>query len=198
MDKRVIQRQRTQRYMIDAVKEIIAREGADGITVRRVADIAGYSYATIYNYFTDVNELLWYVAADYLDEIIDLISRIEQKQTSGLQIIKETYKAYVFFYLQNPAVYRFLFFKELGPPPAGVEAKLSTPVIAEKQAAALLKCAEEGRIKKEEIPVIGDLLTGYVHGLLLFYFSDRKQLDREGLLHKLELTIDYFLGNSQV
>lgn len=183
--------------MIDAVKEIIATEGVDSVTVRKVADIAGYSYATIYNYFSDINELLWYVTADYLDGIIEMFSSIEQKDKTGLALFKEAYKTYVLFYLDNPAVYRFLFFMDLGPPPDKVREKLQNPALAKMQTTALEICVSEGRIKKEEIPVIGELLTGFTHGLLLFYFADRMQLDRESLLAKLEMTIEFFLGKPQ-
>lgn len=181
--------------MIDAVKEIIATEGTESISVRKVADMAGYSYATIYNYFADLNELLWYVTADYLDEIIGIFAAIDPANKTGPELFKEAYKTYVLFYLDNPAVYRFLFFMDLGPPPPKVAEKLQTPVLANMQIVAMQSCVAEGCLKEEEIPVVGDLLTGYIHGLLLLYFADRMQLNREILLTKLETTIDYFLGN---
>ena len=53
MDKKEIQRQRMMKYFIEAGKQIILEEGVKNVTVRKVADLAGYSYATLYNYFED-------------------------------------------------------------------------------------------------------------------------------------------------
>ena len=193
MAKKEIQRQRMMRYMIDAAKTIIEQEGADEITVRKVSDIAGYSYATLYNYFADLNELLWYVAADYLDEMIQVITLAEKKSRGKPTLLNDVYRDYVSFYLNKPSVYRFAFFQQLGDPPAEVAEKFSIPILGEKQIAALTILAEQGRIDKTEINQLGELLTGYTHGLLLFYFSNRMQLNQKELLSKLNATINYIL-----
>ena len=46
-----IQTERLLRYFLDAAKNIIKSEGLDALTVRSVADKAGYSYGTLYNYY---------------------------------------------------------------------------------------------------------------------------------------------------
>lgn len=51
LDKKFKQRVRMIKYFIDATIEIIEKEGYEGVTIRKVADIAGYNSATIYNYF---------------------------------------------------------------------------------------------------------------------------------------------------
>jgi AcrR family transcriptional regulator len=193
MDKKAIQRKRMERYLIEAAKTIIQEEGAEAVTVRKVADLAGYSYATMYNYFKDVNELLWYVAADYLDELVALMEDLEEETAKGVDGIKKAYRAYVSYYMKNPAVYRFAFFQQLGEPPEEVAKKLQTPVMAEKQVHVLSHYVEKGLLRKEDVPRVGELLSGFVHGLLLFYFSGRMQLDREEMLTKIDQTIEFLL-----
>lgn len=46
-------------YFIDAANQIIENEGIESVTIRKVADIAGYNSATLYNYFNDLNHLLF-------------------------------------------------------------------------------------------------------------------------------------------
>ena len=53
MEKKEIQEQRMRGYFIQATKEIIKGEGIKSVSVRNIADRAGYSYATLYNYFKD-------------------------------------------------------------------------------------------------------------------------------------------------
>lgn len=193
MDKKALQRQRVMRYLIDAAKKIIRDEGDGAVTVRKVADLAGYSYATIYNYFADVNELLWYAAADFLKEAVAAVEDVERGGARGVRLLKEAYRAYVSFYLANPAVYRLAFFRPLGEPPQEVAKMLQEPVFAQKQAAALAQCAGEGLLDPRDIQVTGEVLTGFVHGLLLFYFADRLQLDRDSLFARLDNAIDFLL-----
>ncbi|MCW3489702.1 TetR/AcrR family transcriptional regulator [Dethiobacter alkaliphilus] len=194
MDKKAIQRRRMERYLIDAAKTIIRDEGVEAVTVRKVADLAGYSYTTMYNYFTDLNELLWYVAADFLDEIIELLENAGQRHPhDGVEALKEGYRAYINYFLENPTIYRFTFFAKLGEPPAKVAEKMSAPVLAQKQIEALAQCAKEGLLQLEDAPVVGGLITTFVHGLLLFYFSERMQVKENELISRMEQTIDYLI-----
>ena len=50
----IIQEERIRKYFIDAAKELIRGEGLSVVTARNVAERAGYSYATLYNYFKDI------------------------------------------------------------------------------------------------------------------------------------------------
>lgn len=197
MDKKAIQRKRMERYLIDAAKSIIRDEGVEAVTVRKVADLAGYSYATLYNYFSDVNELLWYVAADYLDEMVERLVSQGEKSGPSPQGLKEIYRTYINFYLDNPTVYRFVFFKQMGEPPAEVAKKMSAPVLGEKQMEVLLRCAEEGYLAKEDIQAVGEMITIFVHGLLLFYFAERMQFDQEEMFMKMERAIDMLLRKKE-
>ena len=63
------QKYRTMRYFIDATKEIAAVEGIDKLTIRNIADRAGYNSATIYNYFESKTELLQYLIVQIFDNM---------------------------------------------------------------------------------------------------------------------------------
>lgn len=52
-----IQKSRMRSYFIEATMALISEEGISGITAKRIGDRAGYSYATIYNYFENLNAL---------------------------------------------------------------------------------------------------------------------------------------------
>ena len=53
-----IQRDRVKKYFLDASVQIIKEEGLENLTTKKIGDKAGYSYATIYNYFENFNELI--------------------------------------------------------------------------------------------------------------------------------------------
>ena len=52
-------------YFIQAAKEILKGEGLESMSVRNIADQAGYSYATLYNYFKDVKDLILECIKDF-------------------------------------------------------------------------------------------------------------------------------------
>ena len=64
MDKKIIQEERMKGYFIQATKEILKGEGLRAASVRNIADQAGYSYATLYNYFKDIKELIFVCIKD--------------------------------------------------------------------------------------------------------------------------------------
>ena len=42
-------KERRRRRILDAAAQLVEREGLDGLTMRRLSDAAGVSYATVYN-----------------------------------------------------------------------------------------------------------------------------------------------------
>lgn len=61
--------QRTRAEILQAVGEIIAAEGLDGLTMRKLADRAGVAVATLYNQFTDRDGVLVAFVGNGLDEL---------------------------------------------------------------------------------------------------------------------------------
>ena len=78
MDKKFIQKKRIIKYFIDAVKQIEKEEGLNSVTIRKVADIAGYNSATLYNYFENLDHLLLFASMDYFrDYVSELPIKLE-------------------------------------------------------------------------------------------------------------------------
>jgi DNA-binding transcriptional regulator YbjK len=63
-----LQEKRMRGYFIDAAKETLKGEGLKAVNVRTVAERAGYSFATMYNYFKDLNELIFICVKDFMSE----------------------------------------------------------------------------------------------------------------------------------
>ena len=58
--------QRVLKYFIEATQLIIQKEGMEAVTIRKVAEIAGFNSATLYNYFQDLDQLLLYASLNHL------------------------------------------------------------------------------------------------------------------------------------
>ena len=68
IDKKMIQKTRMVKYFVDATIDIIEKDGYESVTIRKVADIAGYNSETIYNYFDNLEHLLFFASMHYLRE----------------------------------------------------------------------------------------------------------------------------------
>lgn len=61
--------QRTRSDILHAVGDIIATDGLDGLTMRKLAERAGVAVATLYNQFSDRNGVLVAFVSNGLDEL---------------------------------------------------------------------------------------------------------------------------------
>lgn len=61
--------QRTRAEILAAVGEIVAADGLEGLTMRKLADRAGVAVATLYNQFSDRDGVLVAFVANGLDEL---------------------------------------------------------------------------------------------------------------------------------
>jgi hypothetical protein len=136
---------------------------------------------------------LWYTVPEYLDEVNNLINQSYIPDSSSIHIIKSGYIAFTKYFLQNPNIYRFLYLTELTEPPDEVAAKIVRPALSENRDKVLNRCSEEGFIDKKDVPVIGDLLTATVHGLIFLYFTGKMDVSEQELLDKITTGIEYIL-----
>lgn len=61
-----LKKKRMLTYFIKSAQDIMTAEGMQGITLRKVADGAGYNNATLYNYFDDLDHVVLYACLKYL------------------------------------------------------------------------------------------------------------------------------------
>ena len=87
MNNKEIKTRRMLSYFIRSAQAIMKEEGISGITLRKVADGAGYNTATIYNYFDDLDHVILFASLKYLqiyNQELDL-------QLKGSRSAKDTF-----------------------------------------------------------------------------------------------------------
>ncbi|MGK7377024.1 TetR/AcrR family transcriptional regulator [Planococcus sp. 1R117A] len=117
MDKKEIKKRRMWTYFIDATEELIKSEGLQQVTIRKVADKAGYNSATIYNYFGELSHLLFFASLKFLKPYIDMVT-LEMKKTDDpiekYLIAWEIFSEYSF---KIPDIFHSVFLMDLGEHP---------------------------------------------------------------------------------
>ncbi|NQV37717.1 MAG: TetR/AcrR family transcriptional regulator [Candidatus Marinimicrobia bacterium] len=117
-----IQEQRMREYFIQAAKEIIRGEGMRAISVRNVAEQAGYSYATLYNYFTNIKDLVFECTVDFQEECLEQIDRDSKNLDMGFDRIKIRTKSFMKYFIQYPGIFTLFYIEN----PSTIAKKHST------------------------------------------------------------------------
>ena len=168
-EKQTLKNQRVRAYFVQAAKKIILEEGVENVSVRKVADAAGYTFSTIYNYYGNQNELLQDVKADMIKDLVQHMAETRPSKVSDVEDIKKQNRLYVEYFIQNPNVFSFFYSYRLHPvqkEPAEV------PDFSSQYLETYRGFAERGIIRESEIPVLAKTFIYSLHGLLALYFSD--------------------------
>lgn len=112
MDKKEIQEERMRGYFIQATKDILKGEGLRALSVRNVAERAGYSYATLYNYFKDVKDLIFECVHDFQDECKEAVESETKKVERGLPKVRAITKSYIKYFIQYPGTFELFYIEK--------------------------------------------------------------------------------------
>lgn len=185
-------------YFIEAGYEILKEKGVEHLTVRNIAKRAGYSYGTIYNYFNDVEELMWSIGLKVLKELNRILeeyyNKIKQDKKCS-ELLRLTYIKYIDYYLENENIYQFIFFEQLDVTNYNTQVGKPEPMLFDLQQEIMQNCVEEGLITKNEKKISGELLTNSINGLLSLYFSGKENINKDDLYSRTKKYIEYILSN---
>ena len=193
--KREVRKEAIRRQYIEAAKSVILSEGSAAVTARRLGDLTGYSYATLYNYFDDIRHLLWRAMMALIDEMIGTLREsFVGKERFTLADVQEVYRVYVGYLLENPNMFRLVFIDPLGEPPAGMRKGMGEPILALHLLGGLNDPEHCRVVAPEELPALAGTITAAVHGFLLIHLSGKLDAGREAVLDKTADMLDCLLG----
>ncbi|MBU0712294.1 TetR/AcrR family transcriptional regulator [bacterium] len=174
MKNKEIQEERMRGYFIDATKELLKGEGLKSISVRNIADRAGYSYATLYNYFKDIKDLVFECVKDFQDECTDYIQSETAQSSRGIAKIEAITETYLKYFVQYPGIFELFFLECL----FDLSEKQTTVEMINSFLDRLCSnewnyCIQENLITIEESETKKSALQITTAGLLLFYLNRR-------------------------
>lgn len=110
MEKLTIKKKRIMMYFIEATEELLVNEGLENLSIKKIADKAGYNTATIYNYFENLEVLILYASVNYLKTYLkDLKSKI-YPDMKAIEIYETVYRVFVYHSFKKPEIFHILFF----------------------------------------------------------------------------------------
>jgi len=208
MNNKEIQKKRMLSYFIEAAKKIIEEEGLQAVTIRKVADMAGYNSATLYNYFENLNHLIFFASMQYLNEYAESLHEFTKDSKNSVERYINVWKGFCYHSFTRPEIYYNIFFSEFSnkkldlsirtyysifPEELSSESREVFPMLLEddfllRDMGYLKPAVEEGLIKEENLEEISDMCVLIYQGMLSRMLKEPKPYTIEEAAHR---TIKY-------
>ncbi|MGE0682323.1 MAG: TetR/AcrR family transcriptional regulator, partial [Candidatus Binatia bacterium] len=139
-------RENVRQAILDATRELFAKDGLDGVSMRSVADKIGYTPRTIYLHFADKDDLLSELIEEDLGRLTDRLEAIAAQETDPGRRLDAVALAFVQFGLENPHAYEAIFLRR-SHPFSREAAKLKRHVLGQRMLVTLSRVVQEsGRV----------------------------------------------------
>lgn len=158
--RRSARRRDAQRSILDSATEVLRRDGADGLTMRRVAARSGCSAPTLYHYFRDKTALLDALLEAAFAGLVAELDRL-RVESDPLAALRAQCLAIVRFCLANPTHFRLM--SEARPddaPPLSSHAQAQ-----QRLESPLSRLAAAGRLRVD-FEMAKQSLWSLLHGLI--------------------------------
>jgi AcrR family transcriptional regulator len=185
-----VHEERVKGYFLAAAKDLIRGEGLEVISARNVAERAGYSYATLYNYFNDIRDLIFSCVEDFIEECRAFVGNCASKAPAGKEHLLAVVSGYCNFFIQYPGIFELLFHQKASAI-ATAQSKLIKIVdfLPELTTNDWRVIADD---QDSDGEISGGVQSGYIysiHGLLLLYLNNRQVMEYNQVMQKVkELT----------
>ena len=191
-----LQQQRTRGYFIEAAKEILRGEGLKAASARNIASRAGYSYTALYNYFDDMNALIFECVSEFQKEIEQQIAAVVGGKSEPDERIRAGIKAWVNYFVQYPGIFELFFLERIGE--VGHRSDIADLIynsIVPACRGGLEKAVAQGLLSEAEKKECLDLIRNQITGILLYYSNRKNPPDYPALIKLTDRQLDLILGH---
>lgn len=210
-------RKRIMIYFIEATKKLIQSEGVDGLSIRKIANEAGYNSATLYNYFRDLEHLTLFGSVCYLRDYVLALGNSLTPEMSSLERFQTIYSCFNDFAFRNPDIFHNMFFGrhsevlgevlhtyyyELFPEElAGVSDNLRQMLVSgnmrERDMVTVQAMVEEGFVAPEKVELTMELIIAVHQNFIYEATLQGDSLDIDCHKVKFKQLFDYILEQAK-
>lgn len=169
-DRRARQKTLLRQQILDAARELLIRDGYDGLSMRRVAQRIDYSPTAIYLHFRDKQELVWSLCEETFARLVRELETLPAEFPDPLVRLRKGMERYVAFGLNHPDHYLPTFV--LPNPPEGDRRQREAAIHESsgmRALACLRDCIADGvrakKLKKVDPDVAARAAWASLHGI---------------------------------
>ena len=187
-----------KRKYIEATYELLARDGLNGVSIRKIADEVGCSSTALYRHFHDIDKLTAVASVRFLRSYIDNARFLSQVELNPLELNLQLWECLAYYSFRNADVFENMFFGDTGGnlyPQAAAEYFEQYPedlaglkdfmldmvqntTITERDSILLNRAAEMGMLSPESAEYLCKVDSYLYHGMLASLRA--KNLDDRG------------------
>lgn len=104
--RQLVRQEELKNIILDAAREIIAQEGFQGLSIRKLTQKIEYSPAIIYHYFQDKNEIVESLVREGYGQIMEAVSSVKPNMAEPEKEIREVFANYIEAALESSEVYK--------------------------------------------------------------------------------------------
>lgn len=149
-----------RRAILQAAEALLLREGAQAVSIRRVAERSGYTAPTLYHHFGDKNGLIDAALEERFREVHAVMAAIPRGRDAA-RYLRDMAQAFIHFALANPDHYRLLSTKRRQMT-AVPSAEASRGLVKD----ALAELLREGTLATPDPETAFQILWAMLHGLI--------------------------------
>jgi len=211
MTKSAMEKKEMMLSFVNATKKLIAEEGIENVTARRVAQLTGYNVATAYKYFNNLNHIIFFASMKYYNEYIHDLPNYINEGYSSLRNYLEIWRCFSIHAFSNPRIFKSLFldqkphsvqdtmkhYYDLYPDefhelPQVLLPMLNKDCIIDRDIAILKVCVDDSYIRKEDLEELSRTIIIFFEGLLMKVTNNIDGYDKDT---SLEIIVDYIKNN---
>jgi AcrR family transcriptional regulator len=198
-------KQQTRQLFIDAAKQIVLSDGHAAITVRRVADITGYTYPILYHYFKDLNALYWDLRLNMIEDMIKALTEVPVQTIESinspiddpLKEILQSFLTYCDYFFDHPNVFRFFYFHDFIKPEGNEDYAHLEQRFAEMWQGTFSRLIAANYMKSEDVAIVAKTLIYAIQGMIMLSLSSNGSLTQEEIHVELEMLVQYLFKQEQ-
>ncbi len=172
-------------YFINAARKIIENEGIDAITARKVSQMAGYDASTLYNYFENLDHIIFLASISFIKDYTTTLQNNIKECNSYIERYIKIWDCFCHYSFERPEIYYRIFYSKLNsslknkieeyygiyPEELPNESKYLQDMLRHQnmynRGITLLKpCVEEGSILIEDLDEINEIHILIYKGIL--------------------------------
>ncbi|HEX3913423.1 MAG TPA: TetR/AcrR family transcriptional regulator [Steroidobacteraceae bacterium] len=163
----------TKQNIATAARQILDEEGADAVTMRRVADVASITPMAIYRHYKARAGLLKSLADKGFEDLAERIARKSFSGTTGERLVKMA-EIYLDHALDNPRLFELMFLvKREGARRYPLDFKAGRSPTASLMADVVGAGMQSGELLDDDAWEIVFEMGALSHGLIMLYLGGR-------------------------
>jgi len=169
-ERRKREKEELKNRIFMAAAELLVKEGYENLSVRNIAKKIDYSPTTIYLYFSNKSELVTSIIAKGYDIYLQRLNKCEETYGEDpIENLRRLLRVYIDVGIENPNLYRAIFFTELVNQfflSEALKKGASSQAGLSNLTSAIEAGVKKGALEKCDAELVAQTLWSAVHGIV--------------------------------